>query len=236
MDNFKKDTIIIGDKILDRLTDTEGMHWYPLGAFLSRILRKSDKISSFRDSNLIRFLQIIEYCSNTPGFTIPKKTWCINEKGVIFLLNNMQVSNRGKKRLYEARQKGFYEACEYFNVKKHSDINPLYVYNKRTDNINKYSVWAKLCIKYDYKITTSTKWKLCPKCKCYYPFNERYFGKRLNNTSTCLQCRNGHFKCYNKFLRYIYSQGGLSLINAIYLEKDKDIIIKRFKEIVEKEV
>ena len=34
MNNFTREEIRIGDKIIDRLTDEEGMNWYPLKTFL----------------------------------------------------------------------------------------------------------------------------------------------------------------------------------------------------------
>ena len=46
--------IYIGEKVLDQLTDEEGTKWYPLKSFLTRILCKYDKVSSFRDSAISR--------------------------------------------------------------------------------------------------------------------------------------------------------------------------------------
>lgn len=212
MNDFTVDTIQIGEKITDRIIDSEGTHWYPLRHFLLRILRKSDKVSSFRDSNLIKYMKVFEYTSGKKGATHPIKMWCMNEDGIKYLLRHMRVRNTRSEHLFKARQKGFYEACLYFGVKTPEELEPVFI--NQTPNLDNYDIWSVLCLSYDNTLTSYQKWRRCLECNYYYPDTERYFGK---STKKCLQCQGRSFKCKNKIAQYIYDHNGLDLLYQIHL-------------------
>ena len=64
MDKFTIEKVFIGEKIIDEITDEYGVKWYPFKRFLESILCKYDKVSKFRDSVIIRYMQVIEYAVN----------------------------------------------------------------------------------------------------------------------------------------------------------------------------
>lgn len=219
--------IIIGQKFIDELTDEDGIKWYPLGYFLEKILCKSDKVSSFRDSNVSKYMKIIEYSCDRPRMRTPKKIWCINEKGIKYLLKNMLVVHRGKKSTFKSREKGYAEACLYFNIKnKKAKIDPLFITGMPKSKLDFYDIWSVICIKNDPKIEAFTKWKKCPECEYYYPYLDTFFGKAFNNDSKCLQCKGSNFKCKNKIIQFIYDNDGLELLYCLFNNEDNNEINK----------
>lgn len=223
MNDIKIEKIQIGDKIIDQITDSEGNRWYPLKAFFRKILCKSEKVSSFRDSNMIRYMQVIEYTQDRQGGHRPIKTWCISENGIKFLLRNMRVNRTKNKKTYKAREKGFFEACLYFNVRTPEELDPLYI--NTPPKLDKYDIWSMICISNDTKINYATRWKRCKDCGYYYPDNVKYFGSNKRNSKSCLQCQNKNFKCQNKIIQYIYENDGLDLLYKLYeIKNDKEIV------------
>ena len=109
MDKFTIEKVFIGEKIIDEITDEYGVKWYPFKRFLESILCKYDKVSKFRDSVIIRYMQVIEYAVNPKAPERLVKTWCINENGIKYLLRHMNIFQKGKTNinLYRAREKGF---------------------------------------------------------------------------------------------------------------------------------
>ena len=112
MNKFTIEKTFIGEKVIDEITDEYGVKWYPLKRFLESILCKYDKISKFRDSVIIRYMQVIEYAADKRAPERLIKTWCINENGIKYLLRRMSIFQKGKENinLYRAREKGFFEA------------------------------------------------------------------------------------------------------------------------------
>lgn len=219
----KIENIIIGEKIIEEITDEDGIKWYPLKKFLERILCKYDKVSKFRDTIISRYMKVISYPSNPKAPNSNIKTWCINENGIKYLLRHMNIFQKGNKNinLYRAREKGFFEACQYFHVKNPDKIKPTYI--NITPNLKDYDIWSINCLLNDRKIQVNTRWKLCSECDYYYPDSTRYFG---DNKKKCLQCQNKNFKCQNKIIQFIYDNGGLDLLYAISLNKDEEIVKK----------
>lgn len=232
MCKYELDRIIIGEKQLDRLTDEDNIHWYPLKMFLTNILCKYDKVSSFRDSSINRYMKIIEYNPNRTGAKRPIKMWCINENGIKYLLKKMSVVKLHKTRMYNARKKGLYEACLYFNVKNSEIDDPTFI--NQQPNIDNYDIWSLLCIQYDKHLNYYTKWKICPKCGYYYPYKERYFGKNKNKDSNCLQCQNKNFECQNKIIQYIYDNDGFDLLYKLHIDNNDRDIINELKHFIDK--
>ena len=228
MDKFTVEEIRIGNKIIDKITDEEGMNWYPLKTFLLSILCKSDKVSSFRDSAMARYMQVIEYQTDRVGMKRPIKTCCINELGIKYLLRNMKVNKTKNKTLYKAREKGFYEACLFFKVKTPEELDPLYI--NTPPKLKDYDIWSVLCIENDLKLQISDRWKRCQECNYYYPDKTRYFGSDTKKNKRCLQCQGKDFKCQNKIIQFIYENGGLDLLYSLYLDKDDQIVnsLKKF--------
>ena len=233
MSNFTVDQIRIGEKEIDRITDEEGVHWYPLKAFIRKILCKSDKNATFRDSTISRYLKVFEYEPQKRGGYRPIKKWCINENGVKFLLRNMKVVNRGKKELYRSREKGFFEACLYFKVRTPDELDPLYI--NVPPKLTDYDIWSVVCLENDFRVRSNSRWKKCAECNYYYPDSTRYFGSDKKKNKKCLQCQGKQFKCANYILQYIYDNGGLDLIYKIYEGKDEDIV-RELKNFINKGV
>lgn len=222
MNNFTIEEIRIGDKIIDKITDEEGMNWYPLKTFLFSILCKSDKVSSFRDSAIARYMQVIEYQTERPGMKRPIKTWCINELGIKYLLRHMKVNRTQNKALYKAREKGFYEACLYFKVKTPDELDPLYI--NTPPKITDYDIWSVTCLENDFKLKSNDRWKRCSECGYYYPDKTRYFGNDTRKKAKCLQCQGKDFKCRNKVIQFIYENDGLDLLYKLSLNKNDDTV------------
>lgn len=223
----------IGDKIIDEITDEEGVKWYPFKKFLNVILCKYDKLASFRDSEMTRYMKVFEYNPNIPGARRDIRIWCMNEKGIKFLLKNTNVKKVHKKDLFEAREKGLYEACRFFNVKPMQSLDPIFL-NVPPKNLNGYDTWSILCLKNDFKLSYSNKWKQCPSCNYYYPYSVRYFGKKPTPASKCLQCQNKDFKCQNKVLQFLYEHDGLKLLGEIYTDK-YEVVVKELRRMIQDE-
>lgn len=226
--------IRIGDKIIEEVIDRDGVRWYPLKSFLQKILCKHDKVSTFRDSEMSRYMKVFEYYQRIHGTHRLIKTWCMNENGIKYLLRHMSIRKIKNEKLYRAREKGFLEACIYFHVKKHDELSPLYI-NIMPD-IKDYDIWSILCIMNDVKINADTRWKKCQECRYYYPDNVRYFGNNKKEQKKCLQCQDKNFSCNNKTIQYIYDHDGLDLLYKLYTHKDDRIIVEALKEFINKEV
>jgi len=220
-------TVIIGDTMIDELIDEEGVKWYPLTWFITKVLRKSRKTADFRDSTISRYMKVIEYSADRPGMRSPKKVWCINEKGIKFLLKKMTVNRVGEPSQYKTREKGFYEAALFFDVKSAlARFAPTFI--NHPPNINDYDVWSAICLEYDDSLNTTSIWKVCPECNYYYPYSQNYFGKNINEQSKCLQCKGKNFKCKNKIIQFIYDNGGLEFLYKLKNYEQADTIIKEF--------
>lgn len=231
MEKFKLEEIRIGNKILDRLTDENGMNWYPLKAFLFVILCKTDKVSSFRDSAMARYMQVIEYQTNRHGMKRPIKTWCMNELGIKYLLRNMKVNQIKNKNLYKAREKGFYEACIFFKVKTPKELEPEYI--NIPPKLSEYDIWSVLCIENDVKLNMLDRWKKCQECNYFYPDKARYFGSDTKKNKKCLQCQGKNFKCQNKIIQFIYENGGLDLLYKLS-QSDNEAIVRALRIFINK--
>lgn len=222
MDNFKIEQVRIGDKIIDRIIDEEGIEWYPFKKFLESILCKYDKVATFRDSNLNKFLRVIKYSSSKQKINEGNRTWCINKDGIVFLLKHMSVNLKGNKKLFESRKKGFYEACRFFDVKI-SKIESLPNFMNIPPILKDYDIWSLVCLENDPYIKPDSIWKVCPECGFYYPYKERYFGAKKKD-SKCLECQGKNFKCYNKIVQFIYDNDGIDLLYAINELNDETIV------------
>lgn len=233
MSNFTVKQIVIGDKIMDEITDEDNNKWYPLKYFLKIVLRKEDKVSSFRDSAMIRYMKVFEYESPRHGFQRPIKTWCINELGIKYLLRKMKINKVNNRYIYRARQKGFYEACLYFKVRPYEDLDPSYI--NVPPKLDDYDIWSLLCIQNDSSLRINSTWKKCPKCNYFYPNTSRYYGAKQKKETPCLQCQNKNFKCKNKIIQYIYEHGGLDLLYKLYMNNDSNSIVEELKIFINKD-
>lgn len=224
MDNFTIERVFIGDKVIDKLTDSEGIEWYPFKRFLESILCKYDKTSKFRDSEMIRYLQVIAYPANKNNPNRLVKTWCINTNGIKYLLRHMNIFQKGNTNinLYRAREKGFFEACLYFKVKPLEKLDPLYI--NTPPKLKDYDIWSVTCIENDIKLKANDRWKKCTECNYYYPDKTRYFGSDRKKNKKCLQCQGKDFKCQNKIIQFIYDNNGLDLLYKMSLNNNEDII------------
>lgn len=232
MQKYKIGKIIIGEKYLDEIIDEDNIKWYPLNIFLTNILHKSDKVSSFRDSEMIRYMRVIEYSSDRPGMKHPKKTWCINENGVKYLLRHMNLNKKGSAKSYKLREKGFFEACLYFNVKKRlEEMNPIFI--NEQPSLKDYDLWSRICIQNDMSLNQYTKWKKCNECGYYYPYKNIYFGDKKNTNSKCLQCQNKDFKCKNKIIQFIYDNDGFDLLYKMENSSNEEIV-KELNKFIER--
>lgn len=220
-------TVIIGDTMIDELVDEKGVKWYPLTWFITKVLRKKQKTSDFRDSTISRYMKVIEYSADRPGMRVPRKTWCINTNGIRYLLKNMTINKAGNLSRYETREKGFYEAALFFKVHSALEkLTPTFIHHP--PNINEYDIWSALCLEYDDSLNVISIWKVCPECNYYYPYSQIYFGKNFHQNSRCLQCRGRNFKCKNKIIQFIYDNGGLEFLHKLKNYEPADIIIKEF--------
>lgn len=231
MGNFKIERIFIGDKVIDRLTDENGVEWYPFRRFLQGILCKYDKISKFRDSEMIKHLQVIAYPINKKAPNRDVKTWCVNTKGIRYLLRRMNILQRGNTNiaLYRAREKGFYEACLHFKVRPLEKLDPLYI--NTPPKLDEYDIWSVTCIENDLKLRANDRWKKCNGCDYYYPDKARYFGSDRKKNKKCLQCQGKDFQCQNKILQFIYDNNGIDLIYKISLN-DNDSIVNALRTFI----
>lgn len=232
MCKFSIEKTMIGEKVIDEITDEHGIKWYPFKRFLESILCKYDKTSKFRDSNMIRYMQVIEYAVNPKNPNKLIKTWCINENGIKYLLRHMNIFQKGKTNinLYRAREKGFFEACLYFKVKTPDKLEPLYI--NFPPRINDYDVWSVLCIENDLKLKTNDRWKRCSECNYYYPDRVRYFGSNKKENKKCLQCQGKNFECQNKIIQFIYDNNGYDLLYKLHIYKSETEIINELKKFI----
>lgn len=219
---------------MDEIIDEDGVKWYPLNWFVQKILRKKDKRSLFRDGKTSKYMKVIEYSSDRVGMTTPKKAWCINEKGIKFLLKNMRINKKGSKMTYKAREKGFFEACLYFNVKKPLErLEPTFI--KQIPNLDDYDFWSATCLEYDTYDSPFEPWKFCPECHYYYPFREAYFGAKPSVREKCLQCQGKNFRCKNKIIQYIHENGGDELLFQMRNYAPAETIVKELNFFIKRE-
>ena len=231
MKEFKLEEIRIGDKIIERITDENNIHWYPLKIFLTSILAKYDKVSSFRDSSMSRYMQVFELNLNRNGLQRPVKMWCINENGIKYMLRHMTLRKTKNKQMYKVREKALYEACKYFHVTSAEDLDPKII--NIMPNLYEYDIWSVTCLKYDKNIKNNEAWKQCSVCNYYYPLRSKYFGNTPQNHAKCLQCQGKDFKCDNKVMQFIYDKGGIDLLYAID-KKNKDRIFSTLYSFIDK--
>lgn len=232
MADFKVEQIRIGDKTIDRIIDEKGTKWYPFKQFLTKILCKYDKLSSFRDSSMSIYMKIFDYFSEQDGSKRQIRTWFMRESGIIKILENMNVEKKTRNSMYESRKKGLYEACLFFGVKKDLELNPTFI-QERPD-LKDYNLWAFLCIENDRYLKQFDTWKECSKCGFYYPFKQRYFGKQLNKGAYCLQCQGKDFKCQNKLLQALYENDCFEVIYKLWKNKPSEDIVKELKNEINK--
>ena len=173
--------------------------------------RKSEKAAYFKNTTVAKYMKLIVYTSDRRGMQQPRRTWCINEEGIKFLLKNMKVTKAGSERDYKLRERAFYACCLYFGIKKPvAKLDPMYIYG--FPDMEEYDIWSALCIENDKDVNEFTKWKKCPECNYYYPFQRAYFGEKRKTDTKCLQCRHKDFICKNKVVQYISEHDGLDLL------------------------
>ena len=198
---FTIQQVYIGEKVLDQLTDEEGIKWYPLKSFLTRILCKYDKVSSFRDSAISRYMKVFEYNPNRPGAYRNIKMWFINENGVKYLLRHMEIRRVDNKHIYSSREKGFYEACLFFNVKTPNELDPLYI--NTPPNLKDYDIWSVMCIENDLKIQIGGKNVMSVAITIQIELDtlERRRPKIVNVYSAKVKILNAKIKSYNSYTK-----------------------------------
>ena len=225
--------IRIGDKVIDEITDEDGVKWYPFKHFLNRILCKYDKISSFRDSDMARYMKVFTIKTNKPHYHTNVSMWCMNERGIKTILKNTTVNRVHRKDLFESREKGLYEACRYFDVKPLEELDPIFL-NVPPKNLKGYDTWSLLCLENDFKLDPLSKWKRCTKCNYYYPYGIRYFGEKMGPNSKCLQCQGKEFKCQNKVIQFLYDHGGLTLLAELEGKK-YELVVMELRKMIKRE-
>lgn len=224
--NIKVNQIHMGTTVLDEIIDEDGEKWYPLASFFSNVLLRpiSEKIV-MRDSNMSRYMKVITYEPQRNGGYRPIPTWCMNEKGMKFILKHMTTYMRGDRNKALLRQKRLKEAQNYFKVKPLKENEPIFI--QEMPDLDNYDIWSYTCISNDLSIKYDTIWRKCSKCGYYYPNTYKYFPidhKTRNCISSCKQCNNKDFVCDNQVLQFFYEHSGINLIYALYLNDDKRIL------------
>ena len=217
--NFTMKTISIGGRLIDEITE-DGVRWYPLSSFFRRILGKNIRTRYYRDTEYVKYMKVFKI----KQFNAPSecKTWCINEEGIKLILQHVWT-NRGRSATREmVRQKLLDDARIYFGV--HTSETP--IYTKVKPRLDEYDIWSVYCIECDELITPYVTWKRCSECGFYYPNNRRFYNITLtgNTSEKCLQCSGDDFVCANHIAQYIYENGGLDLLYALY-KQDYDSVI-----------
>lgn len=226
---FQRDIKIINNKTMEILKDEQGIEWYPLKTFLElQLFLRNPVLTPYINSNLRRFMQVINY---QPSF-YPEKpatdTWFISYGGIRCLLRTIKLPRTTDKELGKIRRERLKEACLYFKVMPLDKEIATVTYI--TPNLDTYDIWSQVCIRNDFSVGRNTQWKRCKICGYYYPNSPTYFWQ---GKSHCKQCCGYNFKCPNKVIQFFYDNGGYDLICALETE-NKDKIIEKLQDFIER--
>jgi hypothetical protein len=227
MKNFTEEYITIGGIKIVRLIDDNGTKWYPLSQFFRKILFKNFNIQYYRDSSLIKHMQVIKYQFKEQTNGIALRTWFIDEYGLLVIISNAKVIQNASAKA-RIRERKLYEACAYFGINRSYDLKPIIIYE--TPDIKDYDEWAKICIESDENASQYNIWKKCEKCDRYYPNTSLYFEKKVTSNGetklkrTCRQCREKTFIHTNPKKQRELQIGGIELVMALYKNKYTDAL------------
>ncbi len=215
MKNFKETFVQIGLSEIPCLIDTNNIKWYPLNTFFKRALYRPCEVSSYRDSQLSNYMQVIEYKFQEQRGLKELKTWFMNETGIKIILKNIKTAPTNNS-LMKLRQQGLYDACLYFNIKREEPI--ITQYSNMITNFEKYELFDRICLETDSNIKTNTTWKRCDKCNIFYPDNKNYFpiNSKNNTKITCKKCNKEDFTIVDNEVNKLYKIGGKELVIAVY--------------------
>lgn len=216
MINFKETTVQIGLGEVPCLIDENNTKWYPLNSFFKNILYRGVEISSYRDSSLSKYMQVIEYKFPKQRGTKPLKTWFMNESGIIIILQNIYTLSRNtNKSLIKLREQGLNDACIYFNIQREDLRKPRY--SRIVANLNNYSLMDKIYIESDNNINSVSEWKRCDKCDYFYPNTHKYFplNSKNNTELVCRKCNGSYFKTEDNDVKKLYEINDENLIQSI---------------------
>nr|DAK84777.1 MAG TPA: DIM protein [Caudoviricetes sp.] len=218
-ENFSVDFITLSKAKIPKLTDKEGVNWYPLTYFLKKGLLRTSGSYRFSDTKIQSNMQTLWY-KFSYGFP-PLLTWFINEKGLKKLLRKMITPSTLDPKKVMEREMALDEACILFNIKRKEKK---VIYAKLDLEQLHYRGWVYYCLKTDKEVDINTIWKWCEKCQKYFPNNRRYFGGHKTDAgniiihSTCRKCEGKEYVSTNPDLLKMKNKDDLNLI-PLYIEK-----------------
>lgn len=226
--NFDESHITLNNHQIPKLTDKEGINWYPITYFFKNALNRKYKAKDFVETRIDKYMQVIIYRFPKAGYMY--KTWFINETGLKIILRNIKTSFVGNiEKAYE-KELLLDDACNLFNVKrKERQI----IYAKINYETLTYPKWIMTCFETDTSLNKDTIWKWCRNCGRYFPNTKKYFPYHVsghNNVIThdeCKECSGKMFLSDNKDLNALKKHHDSRLIKE-YQEGNFFFIMKKF--------
>ena len=219
--DFKYETVTINKIDLNIIIDEEGVKWYPLSRFFQKVLLKAEEAKNFNKTAISKDMRLWPIKEPTPAVT---NIWYIKESTLIKILKNIQVNPYTEKTI--DRERALHGALKYFGIKRQDRGN---MYTVVTPTPKEYSEWEMLCFEFDNDIKANIIWKMCDKCKRYFPCSKYYFQSETyaKITNTCLECCGEELINKNPDIQAMKNFNRMELVK--YIREDKPVAL--YKEI-----
>ncbi len=233
-ENYVETYFTLNYKPIPRLTDKDGVGWYPLSYFLRKGLNTTLTARKFINSQFEdKYMKVIIYKFKHANKLNP--TWFVNEDGLKLLLKNIKTAPKhnklSKERIME-KDMVLEEACKLFNVRRNYN-NAIY---RRLDYRKlHYGKWLSFVFRTDKDLKSDTPFRKCAYCHRWFPCNEKYFairykyskkGARKVLRTYCKECAGEQFHSDNKDVERLKKLGYMNLIYC-YLDRNWYAIFRK---------
>jgi len=219
--------IKIGEATTVMAIDEKGNRFFAVNNFFKNVLFYSDNVSDIMvKTNFVRSMLMITY----EDFNIkkPVSVWFITEDGLKERLQKVKIVKRGD---YQIRSRGLYNASIFLGITPKTNYTPTKI-NVRPDLTN-YSLYERICLTHDKTITNLTVWKMCRKCRKYFPDNPKYYKLVKGETNICAGCMGKRIKLDNPVLDALFKYKCDEVVEDLYFERFEDAGKKLKKKIEE---
>lgn len=219
-DNYEENYIIINKNKIPKLTDKDGINWYPLTYLFDKGLYRKYKAKDFVETIVERYMQVIWYKFERSNAI--NRTWFINENGVKHIIRNIKTSFSNNPALDYKKELLLDEAFLVFGIKRK---NRRIMYAKLDWHKLSYGDWIQYCFHSDKDLTVDTIWKWCEGCQRYFPYSTKYFGthrsskKNVVMHALCKECEGKPFISDDPNVNTMRKNKDTKLI-PLYLEKN----------------
>lgn len=233
-ENYVETYFVLNYKQIPRLTDKDGVSWYPLSYFLKKGMNTTLRAKRYANSVFEdKYMKVIIYKFKYAHSK--SMTWFVNEEGLKLLLKNFKtVYSKGKNAKERTIRKDMIldEACQLFKVRRNCNNA---IYRKLDYRKLHYGKWLSFVFRTDQDLRYDTPFRKCAYCHRWFPYTEKYFGvrykRRKNGTvkllkTYCKECNGEQFHSDNKDVERLKKLGHINYIYH-YLNRDWYTLFKK---------